>query len=190
MKNVVFLTLIMCGFAASFAQPTTYKALYKKAYYIAVTHPDSAIHYAKLAIKATTKAKEKAKAHKLLGYYAARQGYYSMAIDHYQQAYDLYSKQTEQAKILVNLASCYKNIGNTHSAINIAKSAAAKFSVAKDSTNVVNALYFLGDCYFDQLSLRAADSTYKLGIQIAKNINHPMLSDFYHSYAHYQTKNR
>jgi len=188
MKYIISLTLVVCNFTAILAKTTNFKQLYKKAYNIAATHPDSAMYYAQLAIKATTKPKEKASAHDLWGFYASRQGYYSLAIEHYQQAYNLYPEPIKKTMMLDNLAFCYKNIGQVASAIPIAQKAVLRFSQIEDSVRVAESLYFLGSCYLDEYNFKAADSTLQLMLQIGEKLNHHKLGLFYSSYAYYQEK--
>ena len=188
MKHFILLALIALHTTTALAQTTKFTQLYTKAYKIAATYPDSAIHYARLALQSTSKPQEQATAHDLWGFYAVRQGYYSMALEHYQQAYNLYSKPLKKSMMLDNLAVCYKNIGNVKMAIPIFDKAVLKFSQIEDSVRIAESLYFLSDCYLAVHNLQAADSTLRLAIKIGERLQHSKLGVFYNSYAYYQEK--
>lgn len=144
-----------------------YDSLYAKAYHIGKHHPDSAIHYARLALEATTQSTPKGNAHNLFAFYAQRQGYYGAAIQHYRSAYDLYTTPAQKASALKKIAFCYINADNYRQAIPIARKAVQNFSNLGATTRLVEALNLLANCYNDQGNFGDADSTFKKAIALA-----------------------
>lgn len=164
-----------------------YDSLYAKAYSLGNTQPDSAIHYARQASRATQKTEEQAKAHWLIGFYARKQGYYGLAIQHYRKAYALYAAPKQKAMVLKNIALCYKNVGNHQEAIPIVFKAVQNFKALNDTSNLSRALQLLADCYRIQRSYYAADTCFRQALDICiKQKNKARVASIYDDLAFFK----
>ena len=173
---MIRLTILLFCFAItslSYAQKdsTKFDKLYQKGKTLRDTYPDSAIHYAQLAIKTIRKPNKQAKAHWLIGFCSRKQGYYSMAIQHYKQAYNLYKKPLKKASVLENIAWCYENAGNYKAAIPIATKAIKRYQQLQDSARLARALHLLANCQRHQKTFSQADISYRQALQIAQQQN-------------------
>ncbi|EAY24544.1 tetratricopeptide repeat domain protein [Microscilla marina] len=180
------LALCLAFAQATYAQTTPSKktkspfdSLYAKAYQVGNAQPDSAIHYASQATRASQKPEEQANAHNLLAFYALNQGYYALAIKHYQKAYDLYKQPSQKAVMLKNIAFCYKNAGNYEKATSIAKKTVQNFTTLQDTTNLIEAFNLLANCYTVQDNFGNTSETFKKAIQLTQGKHKAKLANIY-----------
>jgi tetratricopeptide (TPR) repeat protein len=160
------LTVLVFWFSLSHAwaqsnKLNVYDSLYAKAYRMGNAQPDSAIHYAQLALKITQDRTKQANAHNLIAFYAQCRGYYGFSLSNYQKAYDLYSDLTQKAVMLKNMAFCHYNAGKHSIAIPIAQKAIDNFRTLGDTKNHNRALQVLANSYYNQNSFYAADTCFR-----------------------------